>query len=98
MSSSPPTYCRRKGLVWRWFRGTVLVGGVAAGLADHQQRTLEGSAAVVWGLLESPLSEADLAAAVTESGVSGESTAEEVAALVHEAVTVLTEAELIEQT
>ncbi len=94
MSSSPPTYSRGKRLVWRWFRGTVLVGG----LVDHQQRTLEGSAAVVWGLLEAPMSEADLTAAVTESGVAGESASEEVAALVQEAVTVLIEAEMIEQT
>ena len=97
MSSSHPTYHRCKGLVWRWFRGTVLIGGKAAGLADHQQRTLEGSAAVVWGLLEEPMSEADLAAAVTESGVAEESTVDDLAALVHEAVQVLTEAEMIEQ-
>ena len=94
MSSSPPTYHRRRGLVWRWFRGTVLVGVVV----DNQQRTLEGSAAVVWGLLDTPMSEADLTAAVTESGVAGESTSDEIAALVHEAVEVLIEAELIEQT
>lgn len=94
MSSSPPTYHRCKGLVWRWFRGTVLVGG----RVDHQQKTLEGSAAVVWGLLDEPMSEDDLTAAVTESGVAGGSTADEVTALVHEAVQVLTEAEMIEQT
>ena len=94
MSSSPPIYRRCKGLVWRWFRGTALVGGAV----DHQQKTLEGSAAVVWGLLDLPMSEADLTAAVAESGVAGEATVDEVAALVHEAVQVLTEAELIEQT
>jgi len=56
-SDEAARWCRRPGMPWRWFRGTVLVADV-----DGAYRSLGGVAAPIWALLDVARTEAELTA------------------------------------
>ena len=84
-------YRRADGLVFRWMRGSVLVGG-----PDRATQRLEGMAALVWMALDSPAAGPDVERRLhTWSDLAGSAAVKESTARVSDVLELLVKADLV---